>query len=283
MAKGTPWTGFEVEAIVADYFAMLQKELACVPYSKTAHRQALRGQLADRSDASIEMKHRNITAILMEWSHPYIAGYKAAPNYQALLADVVVDRIESDAALQYIATRFVDADVSQPAVPDLLGLMREPPSLLEAARLALAGQTRRRHARIIDYFAREAQNRALGRNGEELVVQYERARLGRAGRGTLAEMVEHVAATRGDGLGYDVRSFFDDGRERFIEVKTTQLGPLTPFYISDAEVAFSIEHPADYALYRVFDFRATPAMYSLEGAVDVSCALRPVQFLGMPK
>ena len=35
------WSEFEVEAVVADYFAMLLKELRAEKYSKTQHRHAL--------------------------------------------------------------------------------------------------------------------------------------------------------------------------------------------------------------------------------------------------
>jgi hypothetical protein len=35
------WSRAEVEATVADYFAMLEEELRGVPYNKTAHRVAL--------------------------------------------------------------------------------------------------------------------------------------------------------------------------------------------------------------------------------------------------
>ena len=95
-------------------------------------------------------------------------------------------------------------------------------------------------------------------------------------------MVEHVAVTRGDGLGYDVRSFTPDARERFIEVKTTQLGPMTPFYISESEVAFSAEEHERYSLYRVYDFAATPAMFSLHGRVEQTCKLKASQYVAWP-
>jgi hypothetical protein len=45
------------------------------------------------------------------------------------------------------------------------------------------------------------------------------------GRDDLAQKVEWVAVTIGEGLGFDVLSFdADDGSERLIEVKTTGLG-----------------------------------------------------------
>ena len=57
------WIQAELQAIVADYFAMLENELAGRPYSKTEHREALR-EIAKRSAGSIERKHQNISAVL---------------------------------------------------------------------------------------------------------------------------------------------------------------------------------------------------------------------------
>jgi hypothetical protein len=52
----------------------------------------------------------------------------------------------------------------------------------------------------------------------------------------MADRVEHVSATRGDGFGYDVLSFEPDGRERFIEVKTTAFGAMVPFFVTRNEL-----------------------------------------------
>ncbi|HEX7706712.1 MAG TPA: DUF3883 domain-containing protein [Thermoanaerobaculia bacterium] len=283
MPTGSSWSAIEVEAVVADYFSMLEKELRGVAYNKTEHRRALSALLDGRSDGSIERKHQNISAILIEAGHPYIRGCKPLSQYQGLLSDVVLDRLDSDAALAHVATEFAEGVVERPQVSNLLNLMRKPPDLLEAARLALAGQLRRRQARKVDYLAREARNRTVGSGGELLVVSYERACLSSLGRDSLAERVEHVAVTQGDGLGYDVRSFAPDGRERFIEVKTTQLGPMTPFYITDNEISFSAENEESYSLYRVYDFASSPAIFSLDGRVEGNCTLRATQYLALPR
>ncbi len=71
------WSEFEVEAVVADYFAMLLKELRGEQYSKTQHSRALMKLLDGRSDGSVEFKHQNISAILIELGYPYIEGYRA--------------------------------------------------------------------------------------------------------------------------------------------------------------------------------------------------------------
>ena len=69
-----------------------------------------------------------------------------------------------------------------------------------------------------------------------------------AGQKVLANRVEHVSQTKGDGLGYDVLSFDASAKERFIEVKTTSFGKETPFFISRNEVEFSRANDAHFQL-----------------------------------
>ena len=90
------WTRGEVEAIVADYFSMVQSELAGQNYSKTAHRTALAPELNGRSKGSIEFKHGNISAVLAKRRLRSIRGYKPRGNFQELLQEAV---------LEYLAAR----------------------------------------------------------------------------------------------------------------------------------------------------------------------------------
>src|SRR5689334_6565233 len=66
---GTDWSSAELDAIVADSFAMLRAEQARQPYNKTAHRKALMEDV-HRSDGSIEFKHQNISAVLTQLGLP---------------------------------------------------------------------------------------------------------------------------------------------------------------------------------------------------------------------
>ena len=109
-------------------------------------------------------------------------------------------------------------------------------------------------------------------------MEYEARRLHAAGKKALSERVEHVARTRGDGLGYDILSFEESGKELFLEVKTTANSELTPFFISAGELRFSREHPNDFRLTRVFNFREKPRMYIVPGAVDAGFTLNPVTY-----
>ena len=86
---------------------------------------------------------------------------------------------------------------------------------------------------------RDFKNAALGRAGEEWVLDLERERLDRSGRRDLSDLVSWVARDIGDGLGYDIGSFRPSGDLLKVEVKTTNLGPRTPFYITRWEVEVS--------------------------------------------
>ena len=62
-----------------------------------------------------------------------------------------------------------------------------------------------------DWLVTDAANRALGVQGEKFVFDLERHHLNAIGRANLAAKVEWTARDRGDGLGYDIRSFDDAG------------------------------------------------------------------------
>jgi hypothetical protein len=210
-----------------------------------------------------------------------VSGYKPLHNYQELLREVVLARLGDDRSL----LRLAEAEVTRPlgpppAVPDLLALVVEPPIPAEKnlARSPAAHYAVR--PRIgVDYLALEARNGALGRAGEELVRAYEVARLRHLRKPKLADRVEPVPRTRGDGLGYDIQSFETSGEDRFIEVKTTGFGKDTPFYVTRAELRFSVESAAQFHLYRLFQFRKEPKMFSLNGALDKTCVLDASQFI----
>ena len=127
----------------------------------------------------------------------------------------------------------------------------------------------------------DSENRALGLLGEQLVLYTEREALQKAGRSDLALRVKHTAIEEGDGAGYDVLSFFEDGRPKFIEVKTTAGPKATDFFLSPNEVAFARLHGVNFELRRIFDYdRATNSgkCFSLSGQQVAELELLPTQF-----
>src|SRR5690606_29518823 len=102
------WSQSEVEACVADYLQMLTLELTGQSYSKTAHRNALRQSLDNRTASSIEMKHRNISAVLLELGCPHIIGYKPLTNYQRRLFDTVEKYLRTNSIFDEAAISAVE-------------------------------------------------------------------------------------------------------------------------------------------------------------------------------
>ena len=88
------WSRSEVELTVADYFEMFDAEQQGVPFNKTEHRRSLQQNLSNRTEAAIELKHQNISAVLANKGLPFINGYKPRGNYQALLAEFVMGEVE---------------------------------------------------------------------------------------------------------------------------------------------------------------------------------------------
>ncbi len=270
------WSVDEVDRTIDVYFSMLDLELDGVEYSKAAHRRDLMKSVP-RSNGSIEYKFQNISAVLMELGAVSIIGYKPATNVQALLRTRVGERFEDASALRRKMMHAVEApagDISSLA-------LGSPVAAPDGGRIP---RRRARQGRHVDYQAMEAANRQLGLAGELLVVRAEQRRLQALGRHDLASRVRHVSVEEGDGLGFDVASWTEDGQERFLEVKTTRANEFQPFLVSRNEVEFSQEEDERFVLTRLFSF-GRPAMgfYELQGALETSAMLLPQVYSGLPK
>ena len=274
------WSLEEVAATVADYFEMLGHELRGESYSKKEHNRLLQRQLRARSAGAIEFKHQNISAVLIELGFPYIDGYKPRGNYQELLREEVVAHLDGDLAVASAAEAVVEAPAHRAPEPDALErvLVPAPTRDKERPRIYERPQSSPVPRLGVNYLEREARNASLGRAGEVFALNVEHRRLWEGGHRKLAERIEHVSQTRGDGLGYDILSFEENGRERLIEVKTTSFGAMTPFFASRREVAVSEEHPEQFSVYRVFKFRDAPKVFVLAGSLRQTCVLDPVQY-----
>lgn len=269
-SKGSDWSDEEINLIVADYFAMLQMELAGRAFVKSRHNVALQ-QLIKRSHASIEFKHGNISAVLERLGLPTINGYKPRENFQGALIDGVGRFLASpDRPLSLVSFSESATDESP-----TLTIVDAP---AHATGATPSPQAMERLVRKFDPAARDAHNRALGRRGEERAFHVERLRLAAAGREDLARKVRWVAQEDGDGAGYDIRSYGFDGRERLLEVKTTLGHARTPFYLSSNELALSQERPDAFKLLRVYDFARSARAFELEPPLTQHVALLPTAY-----
>lgn len=277
MARGDSWSRVEVEACVASYLTMLALELNGQRYNKTGYAEVLMRSLDDRSRGSVEFKHCNVSAVLLDLGYPSINGYKPRFNYQRELVDVVESQLAGNVIIDAAALAAVERPAIEIAVSESHIVWVPVPKTSKVREIAPEYSPNFLPVRR-DYLAREARNRSLGRAGELFVLELEARRLHAEGKKALSERVEHVAASQGDGLGYDVLSFERDGRERLIEVKTTAFGELTPFYVSRNEIARSNTDADKYRLYRLFDFREKPRVFQLPGSIEAHCRLDPVTY-----
>ena len=91
--------------------------------------------------------------------------------------------------------------------------------------------------------------------------------------------VRWVSKEDGDGAGYDIRSFTLEGRERLIEVKTTNGWERTPFHISQNELEVAQERREDWCLFRLYDFARTPRAFELRPPLEAHVSLTATSFL----
>jgi hypothetical protein len=268
LGERNDWTDDELDLIVADYFLMLNDEAVGVSFNKAQHNQLLRNKI-DRSKASIEFKHRNISAVLEKLCLPRIRGYAPAVNYQGAII-AAIDRYLSQNPVALHPERVASGLAEQPSL-----FVEAPPTLLPVSPRR---EDIERLVRKFDPVERDFRNRKLGRDGEELVLHFERQRLQAIDRTDLAKKIRWVSEEDGDGAGFDILSFDAKGHERFLEVKTTVGSHATPFHITRNELALSSERPEAFRLCRVFDFSQRPAMFELAPPLENFVHLSPLSY-----
>jgi hypothetical protein len=269
--RGSVWTDREIDAIVADYFNMLAEEMAGRSFNKSEHRRGLQA-LIERDPGSIERKHQNISAVLERLGVRFIRGYRPLAHFQNALLDAVE---------RYLTAKgqpiFEFAETAPARLAEMPTLWVGPPPEISPNEHS-EPERLRQLVRKFDPAERDARNRKLGKQGEELVFMHEQWRLRSADRADLAKRVEWTSEVRGDGAGYDIRSFESDGTDRLIEVKTTNGAAKTPFFLSENERAFSDERPDAFSLLRLYDFVGNPSAFELRAPLSERLALNPASY-----
>ncbi len=267
---GQDWTQGEIDLIVADYFDMRAMDLRGQSFVK-AHRNAELQRLIDRSRGSIERKHMNISAVLERLSLPWLRGYAPARNFQNALIEAVERFIARDwsAVFQLPPVGNQVADFN----PVYVGAAPAKGEILVSNNERLE-----RLARKFDPAARDERNRALGLKGEEHVLKSEIVRLNGIGRTDLADKVKWVSQEEGDGAGYDIRSYSNEGKERFLEVKTTVGHQRTPFYLSRNERDFAEERPLEFRIFRLYEFGKEPKAFLIRPPLENELILEPANY-----
>ena len=252
------WSAEEVDAILRDYFEMLRLEQAGKKYSKTERRGRLKRRI-DRSDGSIEWKHQNISAVMVELGLPRVSGYLPAKNYQALLFEAVEARLNRRKDLLELL------EGRNPVAGSRELVLCDPPTV-QKLHQRLDDRVKR-VIRRFDPAQRDARNRELGTAGEELVLESEQRFLHDRGRRELSKRVRWIAR-EDDGAGFDILSFSLSGAERWLEVKTTNGQAATPFFLTANEERVSRQEQDKFRLVRVYDFLKEPHAFRLKPPLE---------------
>lgn len=100
----------------------------------------------------------------------------------------------------------------------------------------------------------EKRNHKWGRIGEKLVLEEEKRRLRKLGLGHLCKKVRWIARDTNDKSPYDILSFTETAKEKFVEVKTTTGRFDQLFYTTATQINFSKIKGNRYYLYRIYEF-----------------------------
>lgn len=264
---GSNWSDLAVEIAVAGYFDLWQRSLQGQSPVKMHKYREIAGQIG-RSEKSIERKFQNISAVLERIGLPWLPGLAPLRNYQHALIAEVEKMIDS-----FWNFEFPEATPKK-GLSDAIVLFPEQTPMVEQP-IVSKNAAMERLARKFDPALRDLRNRRTGMIGEELVYHSEIARLNQAGRSDLAKKVKWVSKEDGDGAGFDILSFENDGTERFYEVKTTIGHRRTPFYLSRNERDFAEETPENFRIFRLYEVGRSPRSFLISPPFDNALILEP--------
>jgi hypothetical protein len=275
--KGS-WANSEIKIIVSDYFEMLFQELKGISFNKSEHRKRILHLLNDRSEGSVEFKHQNISAVLINLGRPYISGYLPRYNYQNLLKFEVIDYLIRHPEIESFFLEFAENDIKKSQKKYFFEKMLvSPPEIISVKDPEVFYPHK---LTKVNYLEREQSNKLLGIFGEEIVIKYEKWTLINAGKENLADKIEWISREIGDYAGFDILSRNLNGTDKYIEVKTTKLGKESPFFFSSHELQFSLKKASDYHLYRLFNAKNNVKLFTKKGALNTICRSVPIMFKG---
>ena len=203
--------------------------------------------------------------MLLELGMDRLSGYKPAVNYQNAIVDAVDRYLSTHKTLMEQPT-----PIYRSGAPSASVFVPPPPLLPDEKKTPRLKQLISK----FDPVERDRLNRALGRAGEEFVVEVERARLEKAGLRQLARNVRWISEEEGDGAGFDILSFDRSGHERLIEVKTTNGIATTPFFLSRNEYATAAARADKWRLYRVHCFAKEPRIFKVAPPLEKTLILQ---------
>ena len=268
--RGTEWTQPEIDLVVSDYFDMREKFLRGEAFIKARHYDTI-VKKSGRTKASVERKYMNISATLERLSLPWLKGYAPLRNFQGALLKSVEKFVEQEWNDEIIPTSQAYAMFETSQL-----FLDEPPQVSKP--LSSENPDLERIARKFDPALRDERNRKLGLAGERRVYESEVSRLNSEGKFDLAKEVKWVSQEVGDGAGYDILSFDNDGEERFLEVKTMIGHKRTPFYLSRNERDFAEENADRFRIFRLYEWGFEPRAFLIKPPLDSRLILEPMAY-----
>ena len=267
---GTEWDETAVRLVVNSYFHYRSLDLQRKSFVKRHVYRDLAAQIG-RTEKSIELKFQNVSAVLDHLGMEWITGLAPMKNYQKLLFDLIEEKLDMIAI----------SDQYSPNTTYARGLNEAQTAFQHAAKLFQYEEPPEKTnqpdnlpeqlqflTRKFDPVLRDLRNRALGEAGELTIFENEKNLLNQLGRSDLAQKVEWVSKDQGDGAGFDILSFNLEGREKFLEVKTTTGWRGTPFYMSGNEVDFARRTNNRYSIIRLYDFRRSARAFEIENPIE---------------
>lgn len=253
LAEGADWAEWQNDLLVAAYFDLHSKQSAGEYVNKANLYRELSVPIS-RRPKSIERKMQNVSAVLEALDYVWATGLAPLRKYQTSLTEAVQRYLDAHPSVAYETVALFASTAVQPV--EVTAPALRPPKIIDPSL--------ERIARKYNRAERDFQNRETGKLGEEYVFNLERQKLVDAGLPKLAEQVEWTARDKGDGVGYDIKSFNRAGDERLIEVKATTGNDRTPFFITRTEYAVAQENSARWRLVRLFDLNKKPAFFRLK-------------------
>lgn len=107
---------------------------------------------------------------------------------------------------------------------------------------------------IVNFIQNNVENKRIGDLGELWVKKYENEKLVNLNKRELVNQIIHTSIKEGDGTGYDILSFDENGDKIYIEVKTTTGALNNAMFITRNELERSKEEKENYYLYRVYNY-----------------------------
>lgn len=159
------------------------------------------------------------------------------------------------------------------------------PSNLVLKKTSLPGECIRRR----DYATELRRNTKQGELTEKLAFDIEKSRL--LNHPILKDYVgeiRHTSLMDGDGAGYDIKSVYYDEKTKeiydyYIEVKSTNGGIDTPFFLSDNELEVAKERGSAYSIIRFFKNESKSWDYYIINNPYDKIDYRAIQYIVIPK